>query len=193
MYRLTAAPPPDHLELRAAWLRLAPQVPAWERTPAQGIVSHRSAAALYGLGQLPADRHDFTLATRRQSRRADVRLHRRQLNSREWTTLRGLFVTRPARIGADLLLDREDPESVAQVVADSIRGGYDYPTTFADALAPHAAKFGLRRGDGVALLRWLLDLAGDPQAPLWIKDARASVGRAGDERPPASPATPGRP
>src|SRR5204863_8124765 len=50
VYRLTAAPRPDHLELRSAWLQLAPEVPAWERTPAQGVVSHRSATALFGLG-----------------------------------------------------------------------------------------------------------------------------------------------
>jgi hypothetical protein len=29
------------------------------RTPGQGVVSHRSAAAVYGVGDLPADRHDF--------------------------------------------------------------------------------------------------------------------------------------
>ena len=28
VYRLTGAPPPDYLDLRAAWLQLAPEVPA---------------------------------------------------------------------------------------------------------------------------------------------------------------------
>jgi hypothetical protein len=46
VFRLTGAPPPDYLELRAAWLQLAPEVPAWERTRDQGVVSHRSAAEL---------------------------------------------------------------------------------------------------------------------------------------------------
>ena len=55
VYRLTGAPPPDHLDLRAAWLQLAPEVPAWERKFRDGVVSHRSAAALYGIGDLPAD------------------------------------------------------------------------------------------------------------------------------------------
>src|SRR5262245_6610939 len=49
VYRLSVTPMPDHLELRAAWLHLAPDVPAWERTPRQGVASHRSAAAVYGL------------------------------------------------------------------------------------------------------------------------------------------------
>jgi hypothetical protein len=118
---------------------------------------------VYDLGHLPADRHEFTLPVRRQSRRPDVRLHQRHVVDGEWTSLRGLPVTQPSRIAADLLSDREDPEAVAHIVADAIRGGYDSPGTFADAFAPHAAKFGLRRRDGIALLRWLLDLVGDPQ------------------------------
>ncbi len=178
VYRLAAAPTPDHLELRSAWLQLAPGVPAWERTTAQGVVSHRSAAALYGLGDLPADRHEFTLPVRRQSRRPDVRLHQREVADSEWISLHGLPVTRPARIAADLLADREDPGAVGHVIADALRSVYDYPGTFADTLAPHAAKFGLRRRDGVALLGWLLDLVGDPETEQWMTEARAHAERA---------------
>jgi hypothetical protein len=105
----------------------------------------------------------------------------------EWITLHGLPVTRPSRIASDLLFDREDPEGVAQVVADAIRGLYDYPGTFVDTLAPHAAPFGLRRGDGVALLRWLLDLAGDPETPRWMEAARAPSCRVARSGPPCAP------
>jgi Transcriptional regulator, AbiEi antitoxin len=189
VYRLTGAPPPDYLDLRAAWLQLAPEVPAWERTPEQGIVSHRSAAALYGLGHLPADRHEFTLPERRQSRRSDVRLHQRAVRPDEWIVLHGMPVTRPSRIAADLLDDKEDPEAVAQVIADALRPVYDYPGTFADALAPHAASFGLRRRDGLALLRWLLDAAGDPETSRWIEEASAHVERS-SEKDGKSPARP---
>lgn len=179
VYRLTVAPTPDHLALRAAWLQLAPDVPAWERTPGQGVVSHRSAAALYGIGDLPADRHDFTLPTRKQSRRPDVHLHQRKLEEGEWLRLGGLIVTRPARIASDLLFDNEGPEAVAQITADAIRAVHDYPGTFAETLAPHAARFGLRRGDGLALLRWLLDLVGDPETSKWMSQARDSIQRRG--------------
>ncbi|MGH2704935.1 MAG: type IV toxin-antitoxin system AbiEi family antitoxin domain-containing protein [Actinomycetota bacterium] len=190
VYHLTGAPTPDHLEVRAAWLQLAPEVPAWQRTPEQGVVSYRSAAALYGLSHLPADRHDFTLPTRRQSRRPDVRLHQRPLRQGEWVSLHGLPVTRPARIASDLLDDKEDPEAVAHVVADAIRAVYDYPGPFADALASHAARFGLRRGDGIALLRWLLDLVGDPDTPRWMEEARAHMARASGSREEGTVAVP---
>jgi len=182
VYQLSGAPTPEHLELRAAWLQLAPDVPGWERTPEQGVVSHRSAAAAYGLSHLPADRHEFTLPTRRQSRRPDVRLHHRPLHEGEWISLRGLLVTRPSRIASDLLDDNEDPAAVAHVVADAVREVYDYPGTFADSLAPYARRFGLRRGDGIALLRWLLDLVGDPATPRWMEEARAHVERGASSR-----------
>lgn len=189
VYHLAGAPTPDQLELRAAWLQLAPDIPAWERTPEQGVVSHRSAAAVYGLSHLPADRHDFTFPVRRQSRRPEVRLHQRPLKEAEWIPLRGLLATRPSRIASDLLDDREDPEAVAHVIADAIRDGYDHPSTFAHSLAPHAARFGLRRDDGLALLRWLLDLVSDAETPRWIDAAREQPDQAAQsdaERPAMS-------
>jgi predicted transcriptional regulator of viral defense system len=175
VYRFVIVPPADHLALLAAWLQLAPAVPAWERRPNQGIVSYRSAASLYGLGHLPADTHEFTVTGRKQSRRLDVRIHQRAISAEEWARLGGLIVTRPARIASDLLADQEDPESVGHVIADAIRGGQEQPRAIAEQIGKHAARFGLRRGDGVQLLRWLLDLVGDPGSQQWMTTARASV------------------
>ncbi|WP_231493835.1 type IV toxin-antitoxin system AbiEi family antitoxin domain-containing protein [Nocardiopsis sp. CNT312] len=168
VYRMRGAPAPEHLELRAAWLQLSPDAPVWERRPADGVVSHRSAAALYGLGHLPADIHEFTLPGRRQSRRPDLRLHRGHLADAEWTTLNGLLVTRPPRIVSDLLSAREDPGAVGHVLAEALRDGHSRPSTMARSLAGHAGRFGLRRGDGVALLRWLLDLTTAPERNHWL-------------------------
>lgn len=189
VYRLRGAPPPDHEALRAAWLQLAPDVPVWERVEGQGVVSHRSAADMYGLGHLPEERHEFTLAARRQSRRSDVRMHCRKLTETEWSILRGLPVTRPARIVSDLLYDNEDPGAVAHVIADSLRDGHESSIRVVDALAPHTGRFGLRRHDGLALLRWMLELVGDSESKIWISEAQAHAGR---EFPPArAPATVG--
>src|SRR5450759_3251811 len=56
VYRVRGAPEPDHLELRAAWLQLDPSSPAWQRLddPDVAVVSHASAASLYGVGDLRA-------------------------------------------------------------------------------------------------------------------------------------------
>lgn len=184
VYHLVGAPLPDQLALRVAWLQLAPEVPAWRRTPAEGVVSHRSAAALYGIGDLAADRHEFIVTERKRSRRPDVRLHIGKLRDDEWIVLRGLPVTRPSRIASDLLTDREEPSAVAQVITDALRNVYDYPSTIAIALAPHAARFGYRRQDGLALLRFFLDLVGDPEAPQWLREAGLQLVHANDSLPP---------
>lgn len=177
VYQLAGAPIAEHRDLRAAWLQLAPGVPAWDRAAEQGVVSHRSAASVYGLGHLPADTHEFTVPKRRQTRRADVRVHVRPLDDREWIDLSGLPVTRPSRIASDLIRAHEDPEAIARLIADAIGGVLDSPGTFADSIAPYAGRFGLRRGDGVGLLRRLLGIAGDPDTQRWMDEARAHVER----------------
>jgi hypothetical protein len=173
VYQLAGTPIPDHRDLRAAWLQLAPRQRAWERAPGQGVVSHRSAAALYGLGHLPADQHEFTVPARRQTRRPDVRIHVRPLHDGEWASRGGLLVTTPPRTASDLLRAREDPAAVAQVAADALRRGHASPGKLAAALAPSATAHGFRREDGVSLLQWLLDLTGDPDSSRWVRQARA--------------------
>jgi hypothetical protein len=51
----------------------------------------------------------------------------------------GLLVTRPQRTAADLLRSREDPEAVAQVIADALRRGHASPGEFAAAREDAAA------------------------------------------------------
>jgi predicted transcriptional regulator of viral defense system len=70
VYRVRGAMEPDHLGLRAAWLQLDPETSAWKRfdDPTVALVSHSSAAALYGVGDLRADVHDFPIPVRRPSR-----------------------------------------------------------------------------------------------------------------------------
>lgn len=173
IYRVRGASDVDHLELRAAWLQLNPSVPAWSRGPADGVVSHRSAAALYGIGHLPADIHEFTLPGRKQTRRQDVRLHRGDVQD-SWIILRGLPATRPRRIAADLLARREDLAAVAELVSDALRLRYDDPTALAYAIAPYAATYRLRRGDGVGLLRWLLSMTADRDRDQWLAEAEGN-------------------
>jgi predicted transcriptional regulator of viral defense system len=159
VYRLRGGPPDPQLALRAAWLQLAPDALPWDRTADQGVVSHRSAAALHGLGHLPADVHHFALPVRRQSRRHDVVLHRGHLDAGEWHRYRGLLVTRPARTAADLLAALEDPGAVGHLVADALAAGSETRAAVAKAIAPYAARFGLPKGDGAKLRDWLVQIA----------------------------------
>jgi hypothetical protein len=154
VYRVRGAAEPDHLGLRSAWLQLDPDRPAWERLddPDVAVVSHTSAAALYGVGDLRADVHEFTLPHRRQTRRSDVRLHRGRVPENRRILLNGLPTTRAGWMVGDLMADNIDPDSVAQIAVEVIDHAYDYPRVVAESLAPHASRFGFRNGDGVALL-----------------------------------------
>lgn len=117
VYRLRGSEPPSQVALRVAWLELAPSVPAWDRDAEQGVVSHRSAALLFGLGDLPADVHEFTLPVRRQTRRDDVRLHRGDVATGV-VSRGGLLSTDPSRTVVDLLTDGADPAAESTIVAE---------------------------------------------------------------------------
>jgi Transcriptional regulator, AbiEi antitoxin len=173
VYRVRGAGEPDHVRLRAAWLALDPEVLAWQRLddPDVALVSHASAADLYGVGDLRADVHEFTLPARRQTRRADVRLHRGRVPETHRIVLRGLPVTRAGWMIADLLADHVDPESVARITVEVIDRGFEAPPVIADRVGPFAARLGLSRGDGAGLLDELLTLVGYRNREA-IKEAR---------------------
>lgn len=162
VYRVRGAGAPDHLDLRAAWLQLAPETPAWDRLsgPDVAVVSHASAASLYEVGDLRADAHEFTLARRRQTRRRDVRLHRGVVAAEDRTILAGLPATRAGRVVADLLADHVEPGAVGRIAAEIIDGAIEYPEEIAKRIAPYAIRFGLPDGDGQALLEHLLAIGG---------------------------------
>lgn len=176
VYRIRGVAETEDLQLKAAWLQLAPTVAVWDRQPTEGVVSHRSAAAVLGLGPLPADLHEFTLPTRRRSRRPDVRLHRGNLTPEDWLPARGLLVTSPRRLVADLLSEREDPEAVGQIFADSLRAGLDTASAVAEKIAPYSAALGARRGDGRALAWRLLDLTDMRDDPIWEANLMEELG-----------------
>ena len=177
VYRVRGAAEPDHLGLRAAWLQLDPGRPAWERLgdPDVAVASHSSAAALYAVGDLRADVHEFTVPHRLQTRRSDVRFHRGRVEEERKLLLAGLPTTRAGWMVGDLLADNVDPNSVAQITVEVLDRVLDYPRVVAKSLAPYAARIGLPRGDGVAMLEYLLSRAN-------YRDKDEMVSLAGQER-----------
>ncbi len=176
VYRVRGASEPDHVGLRAAWLQLDPGRPAWALLddPDVAVVSHTSAADLYGVGDLRADVHEFTIPVRRQSRRHDLRLHRGTVPGEQRILLRGLPVTRAGRVIGDLLSDHIDPSAVAQITTQVVGRALDHPALIAECIAPNAARLGFRRGDGAALLDHLLALANYKDRPEAIAAARSA-------------------
>ena len=74
----------------------------------------------------------------------------------------------------DLLADNLDPTNVAQITTDVIDQSLDYPRVIAEGLAPHSARFGLPRGNGVALLDHLLTVVNYGQREEAIAMARGA-------------------
>lgn len=150
----------ERTPLRAAWLSLEPARLAEERLTnpvATGVMSHTSAAALHGIGNLLDDEPEVTMPDRKQSRRG-IRLHRAALDTDEVTIAEGLPVTTPARTVADFLRDGRDPSHVAEIAGDVLRRGLASRQDMATALEPLARRNG--QPTGAALLEHLLDLVG---------------------------------
>ncbi|WP_300007534.1 type IV toxin-antitoxin system AbiEi family antitoxin domain-containing protein [Pseudonocardia sp.] len=186
VYALRGAMGAESIELYAAWLALDPARLAVNRLsdgPDGPVVSHASAAAFFGFGDLDSDRHEFTVPARKQTRRPDLRLHRGALSSDDVVVHRGLPVTTPARTVVDLLTDGHDGGHVAGVLAGAIRARQLNVDELRGQLAPFAVRFGFRRHDGEALLQHLLELGG--VAEQVDADALAEAARAATMSMPA--------
>ncbi|GIG24910.1 hypothetical protein Cde04nite_11540 [Cellulomonas denverensis] len=173
----SASAPTEHRALRAAWLSLDPARTAEERLadpPAAGVVSHTSAAALHGLGDLLDDTPEITLAERKQTRRS-IRLHRSTLTDSDVTLVDGLPTTTAERTVADLLRDGHDAEHVAQIIGQGTRRGVIDLPELAARVESSARRYGQR--DGRALVEHLLDLVGLSPAALVQELADTPAGR----------------
>jgi hypothetical protein len=166
VYRIGGTPSSPADQLRSAWLALEPKLSAADRLARETVevVSHRSAAQLHHLGDLDADRLEFSTPTRRQSRNTDVRFHLDVVEAREWTLIDGLPVTTALRTITDLARSRLDGGHLAGVVRDALTTLHLDPELIIQALRPFAHQYGAPLGDGEGLLAELLQQAGVSEA-----------------------------
>jgi hypothetical protein len=162
VYRVAGAPTPEHLELKVAWLQLAPDLVAEDRTAPDGVVSHTSAAILHGVGDFEPESFEFTVPRRKRTRRTDVVLHTAKLDESDVDWVDQMAVTRPARMVGDLMRDRHDGEHVGRVLLDLLDKHLATPAELAAAAGPHVAAYGLPAADGEQLIAHLMSLVGRP-------------------------------
>ncbi|NNH72869.1 hypothetical protein HLB23_23925 [Nocardia uniformis] len=168
VYRLAGVPDSPTEPIRAEWLALEPARTAGDRigdNAPLGVVSHRSAADLHGLGDLDADYIEFTVPTRRGTRNPDVRFHRGVLTAVEWMLVDGLPVTTPVRTIADLAAARTDGGHLASVVRDALLNNTPVDE-IATALRPYAHRYGAPVDNGSALVTHFITQAGVPESSL---------------------------
>ena len=111
---------------RAHWLSLNPNLMAEQRlrdAHTSGVMSHATAAALHGLGDIRDDVTEMTLPARHQSRRTDMRTYTAVLRPDEVTLVDGLPTTSVARTVADLALAGNDLDHVGAVLAQGVQRG----------------------------------------------------------------------
>jgi len=170
VYRVVGAPSNPNDDLRAAWLALAPARTAQERLadPDVEVVSHRSAAVVHQLGDLDADRLEFTTSARKQTRDSQVRFRRRQRGVGEWTLVDGLPVTTVLATIGDLVAAHLDGGHLDGVVRDAVTTHRIDLDEVVAVLSPHAHLYGAPLGQGGMLLTRMLEQAGVPESTLAV-------------------------
>lgn len=109
-----APPPPAHDDLLQAWV--------WSNY--RGAISHESALALYGLGDVMPDRVHLTVPKefgRTVPPDAPFVLHRSTLAEGDVTSYAGLQVTTPTRTIVDSAAAGTGPEQIHKAVRDALR------------------------------------------------------------------------
>lgn len=161
VYRVRGADADRLTDLRAAWLAADPTRTAAERAADLDhpiVVSHRSAAAVHGIGNLYADRHEMTAPVRKQSRRDDVVVHRAEVPRRDIVVARGMLVTTIERTLADLARTEPELGDVAGALADAyLRNDVDLER-LEPMLDPAARRHSAH--DGAELLQRMLQRRG---------------------------------
>ncbi|GAA1781318.1 hypothetical protein [Streptomonospora arabica] len=124
VYQLASSPTdPTSAYAYAAWLAVEPDRFAWER-PVEAhrgaVLSHESAARLFGLGPVSVAGVDITAPESLQAPRA-VRIHHTPLAAHEATIQGGVPVTAPQRTLVDLVRSGTSHDEVAAVLDGALR------------------------------------------------------------------------
>jgi hypothetical protein len=173
LYRLARMPEDVHLDERVAWLALDPDAVVWERLDQPvptGVLSHRTAAGLLGLGDLDADVVELTATRRIRLSLPGVVVYRGVLSREDWQLVDGLPVTTPVRTIADLAAAGTDAGHLASVVRDALTRGQATVEDVMTVLAPYAFEYGHRALDGQGFLEVLIAQAGVPATMLAVAD-----------------------
>lgn len=163
VYAVTSAGSSPVRDEQAVWLSLRPDVAGWTRPkldPDGAVISHRSAARLYGLGEFVNDRVELTVPRRRTMRDSTVLIHQAKLTDADVIVVDGLPATSPLRTICDLLDQRTDASHIATVIRQAVEGGQVRLDELAERIGPYARRYGVKPFDSTALLEQLLGQIG---------------------------------
>ena len=114
------------LDVRVQWLALDPATMAIDRIDGNdnaAVVSHETAASLYGIGDLQNEKINFTTKKRRQTKQPEVIFHIAALANTDITYLDGLPITTIPRTVRDLLASGHEPGHVTDIITAALQDG----------------------------------------------------------------------
>lgn len=163
VYAITGTALSAVIELKAQWLAIRPDMMAADRLrdeslAKEAVVSHSTAADLWGIGDLWPDGYHFTVEKRRRSRHPEVHFHRADLEDGAWEIHKGtgLPITTVARTIADLADAGHEAEHLTSLVSDAGNKNLVSRPELFEALHGKETALGLNVGDEDGL-RTLLD------------------------------------
>jgi len=175
VYAVRSAPVSPFRAEQAAWLSLAPDKPAWARSKLDrdsGVISHRSATKLHGIGDFVANQVDIMVLRRRTTRLSSVSLHLGELDEHEVVLIDGLPVTNVERTVLDLLADHVDAGHVATVIRQGLEtGGLDLDV-LRSRTERYARRYGVKTRAGMSFLEYLLAHIGVEITDIATQDQR---------------------
>lgn len=167
VYAITGTALTAVIELKAQWLAIRPDMMAADRLrdeslAKEAVVSHSTAADLWGIGDLWPDGYHFTVQKRRRSRQPEVHFHRADLEDGAWEIHKGtgLPITTVARTIADLADAGHEVEHLTSLVSDAGNKNLVTRTELFEALYGKETALGLNTGDEDGLRTLLADRIG---------------------------------
>lgn len=162
VYQMVGATDARFVDEKVAWLRLVPARRAMDRSPLEpdgGVISHRNAAKLHGIGDLATPFVELTTPRRHQARDPSIKLRHRILRYSEVTTVDGLPVTTVERTIADLAAEHIDGGHLGDLIGDARQRGILDAAELAREIARFGASYGTSN-NGEELIEQLLRQAG---------------------------------
>ncbi len=140
--------------VRARWLAMFPEIPAQERLPEQGVISHATAALLLGIGEFLLDPVECTGTELRRHLPTGVKAHDGVVARADMLSLEGLPVTSAGRTIEDLVADDADGGHIGRAIRAALAHSLVTRHGLAARLNAYSGKYGLPEQDGESLLEY---------------------------------------
>lgn len=177
VYRATSGAETTHVAIKAAWLSLRPRETAYNRLgkrPLDAVATGRTAASLYGYGDLHATPYCFATPSPKRTARADLELLHAKVDKKDITLSFDVPAATPERTVADMIRTHEDPSLIDGFIVDAAKKGHTFDADrLAELLSPLSKTQGFSSG-----VEFARDLISRNAAPMTARYVAQQLGQA---------------